>query len=108
MSLSRKSCIPCQGGIPPLTSEDTRKLLSELGQGWEVNPDGHLTKSYTHKDFMSAMTQANRIADIAEAENHHPDLAIKWGSCTVEIWTHKINGLTESDFILAAKIEDAV
>ncbi len=107
MSLSQKSCIPCEGRIPPLSANDIQKFLEELGHNWGLTPDGHLTKTYAHKNFIAAMDQANKIAVIAEAESHHPDLSIKWGACTVEIWTHKIGGLTESDFILAAKIEDS-
>lgn len=103
--LANKSCIPCQGGVPSLTTQEVEKLLQELGSGWVLNDTGHLYKEYPLGGFMGPMSFANKIADIAEKEGHHPDLKISWGTCTVEIWTHKINGLTESDFILAAKIE---
>ena len=103
--LTNKSCTPCQGSIPPLATKEIRKLLKELGNGWTLNKDGHLCKEYQFKDFLSSMGLGNKIAVIAEKEAHHPDLKIAWGKCAVEIWTHKIEGLTESDFILAAKIE---
>ena len=103
--LTDKTCIPCHGGIPALKKEVAEKLLIELGNDWSINKDGHLYKQYKFADFMSAINLANKIAKIAEKEAHHPDLTIAWGSCLVEIWTHKINGLSESDFILAAKIE---
>jgi 4a-hydroxytetrahydrobiopterin dehydratase len=104
-SLINKSCIPCQAGQPPLTAEAANVLLKEVGNQWRINDQGHLFNQYKFKNFMQAMEFANRIAEIAEQEGHHPDLQISWGSCAVEIWTHKINGLSESDFILAAKID---
>lgn len=103
--LMNKSCTPCKGGVPPLTLKEVEKLLKELRNGWVLNDAGHLYKRYQFKDFMGPMAFANKVAEIAENEAHHPDLKISWGLCTIEIWTHKINGLTESDFILAAKIE---
>ena len=103
--LSKKKCIPCHGGIPPLEQKEIDKFLSELPSKWLINEFGHLYKVYTFLNFVDAMSFANNITDIAEQEDHHPDLAISYGQCTVEIWTHKINGLTESDFILAAKID---
>ena len=99
-----KVCVPCQGGVPPLDQTTVEKLLAELGKDWKINDVGHLYKQYLFDDFMQALVFANKIAEIAEKEAHHPDLTIAWGKCAVEIWTHKINGLTESDFILAAKI----
>ncbi len=106
-SLENKSCIPCKGGVPPLESKETGRLLKELGRNWKLNANGHLFKEFTFDDFMGPMKLANSVAAIAEKEGHHPDLAIAWGKCSVEIWTHKISCLTESDFILAAKIEAA-
>lgn len=104
-SLASKHCVPCQGGQPSLSKDVVNKLLKELGDSWQINDQGHLYQAYKFRDFRGAMTLANKIAELAEKEGHHPDLFISWGSCGVEIWTHKINGLTESDFILAAKIE---
>jgi 4a-hydroxytetrahydrobiopterin dehydratase len=105
--LINKTCSPCQGGIPPLTRQEVDRLLHELNGDWSINDKCHLYKEYKFNDFKDPMAFANNIADIAEHEGHHPDLKIAWGLCVVEIWTHKINGLTESDFILAAKIEAA-
>ena len=104
-NLVNQACIPCQGNQPPMDKDMTKDLLDELGNQWHLNDQGHLTKSFKFRDFMGAMGFANKIADLAEKEGHHPDLTISWGLCTVEIWTHKIDSLTTSDFILAAKIE---
>lgn len=103
--LINKKCIPCHGGIPPINQNEAGKLLTELKNGWQINDKGHLYKQYKFDDFMGAMVFANKIAALAESEGHHPDLTISYGHCGVEIWTHKINGLAESDFILASKIE---
>ncbi|MBX9587288.1 MAG: 4a-hydroxytetrahydrobiopterin dehydratase [Gammaproteobacteria bacterium] len=103
--LKNKSCVPCREGAVPFTKHVTDTFLRMLGNDWQVNNQGHLYKAFKFKDFMGAMTFANKVAVIAEAEGHHPDLLIRWGACVAEIWTHKIDGLTESDFILGAKIE---
>lgn len=103
--LINKTCVPCQGDMPTLTSSEINKYLFELENGWILNDKGHLYKVYEFKNFMDAMTFSNLVADIAEKEGHHPDLKISWGFCKIEIWTHKIEGLTESDFILATKID---
>lgn len=104
-SLTSKTCIPCRGGIPPLAQPAVDALLSELEGGWAVNDLGHLCKKYPFSNFITAMEFANKIAAVAEEQAHHPDITISWGMCRIEIWTHKINGLTESDFILAAKLD---
>ncbi|MBX9742543.1 MAG: 4a-hydroxytetrahydrobiopterin dehydratase [Chthoniobacterales bacterium] len=101
----KKQCVPCHAGIPPLNQEEINTLLRELGKAWQLNKEGHLIKEYSFNDFMEAMFFANKIAALAEQEAHHPNLIIAWGSCRVEIWTHKIDGLSENDFILASKIE---
>lgn len=98
------TCTPCEVGMSPLKTEKAQELLKELGNEWTLNSEGHLFKSYSFKTFMEALEFANKVGEIAEKEGHHPNLTVSWGLCTVEIWTHKINGLTESDFILAAKI----
>lgn len=105
-SLKDKHCIPCQGGIPPLNLQESQTFLDQLAKGWDINNAGHLYKNYEFSNFIDAMNFANKIAQVAEQEGHHPDLFISWGACKVEIWTHKIHGLTESDFILAAKIDE--
>ena len=105
MSLADKKCIPCRGGVPPLPADRAQTLLQELGRGWSLNAHGHLERLYTFKDFAQSLAFGNKVGAVAEAEGHHPDLYVAWGKCTVEIWTHKINGLTESDFYLAAKAD---
>jgi 4a-hydroxytetrahydrobiopterin dehydratase len=104
-SLVNKACVPCQGGVPPLEDSVVQDLLIKVGGNWHINEQGHLAKTYEFSNFMKPMEFANKIAELAEQEGHHPDLTISWGTCIIEVWTHKINGLTESDFILAAKIE---
>ena len=107
MGLAEQKCIPCSGGVPPLAIDRAEVLLRELDQGWRLNTGGHLERTYAFGDFAQAMVFANRVADVAEEEGHHPDLHVAWGMCKVEIWTHKISGLTESDFYLAAKADRA-
>jgi 4a-hydroxytetrahydrobiopterin dehydratase len=104
-TLAAKSCIPCRGDVPPLGGEEITRLLAEL-PGWQSVGGHHLLKIYTFPDFAKALNFVNGAGAIAEAEGHHPDLFLSWGKVEVKIWTHKINGLTESDFILAAKIEE--
>lgn len=105
MNLAEKHCVPCRGGVPPLKGADVEKLQSELASGWQVVNEHHLAKSYTFPDFRSALDLVNRVGAVAEAEGHHPDLYLGWGKVEIQIFTHKINGLSESDFILAAKID---
>ncbi len=105
MSLADNKCIPCRGGVPPVPADRAHELLNELGRGWSLNPAGHLERLYTFKDFAQALKFVNQVGAVAEAEGHHPDFSLAWGKCRVEIWTHKINGLTESDFYLAAKAD---
>jgi 4a-hydroxytetrahydrobiopterin dehydratase len=105
MSLLNKTCVPCLGDLPPLSFEVTEQLLFELNNDWIIGKSGRLYKEYYFTNFVKAMAFVNKVADLAEKEGHHPDLAITWRKCIVQIWTHKIKGLTENDFILAAKIE---
>lgn len=102
--LANKSCVPCKGGVPPLSGPDLRKLLDQLEQGWKVVNDHHLEKEYTFKNFKEALAFTNQVGALAEKEGHHPDIYLAWGKVKITLWTHKIDGLTESDFILAAKI----
>ena len=106
MGLAERDCIPCKGGVPALTEEERAPLLRELS-GWNVNHGHHLEKAYKLKDFVQALELTNRIGEIAEEQNHHPDLYLAWGKLGVQIWTHKIDGLTESDFVFAAKCDRA-
>lgn len=102
--LANRDCVPCRGGVPALKGEEVTKLLSQL-EGWEVVNEHHLRKEYKFKDFKETQTFVNRVGDLAEEQWHHPDICFGWGRAEVTIWTHKIDGLTESDFILAAKID---
>ena len=103
MKLSERECIPCRGGVSALPGEECRALLAEL-EGWKI-VDGALTKSYKFKDFRGALDLAILIGDLADKVDHHPDLHVSWGLLKVDIFTHTIKGLTESDFVLAAKID---
>jgi 4a-hydroxytetrahydrobiopterin dehydratase len=96
--------VPCKGGVPALSREELDKLKAEV-PGWQVRNGHDLWKAFTFPDFKSALAFVNQVGEIAEAEGHHPDLLLAWGKVEVKIWTHKIDGLTESDFILAAKID---
>jgi 4a-hydroxytetrahydrobiopterin dehydratase len=103
--LATRSCIPCQGGVPPLHHEEQQRLLAQLTDGWKVIQGHHLENEYLFEDFRHALAFTNHVGEIAEAAGHHPDLYLAWGKVRVTIQTHKIDGLTESDFILAAKID---
>jgi 4a-hydroxytetrahydrobiopterin dehydratase len=105
--LAGKRCVPCSGGVPPLKSGEITDLLGKLGGGWTAAAGHHLEKEYSFDDFRQALTFTNRVAEIAESEGHHPDIHLAWGVVRLTIWTHKIDGLTESDFILAAKADRA-
>src|SRR4029453_9546697 len=104
-ALAAKDCIPCRGGGPPLKSKEIQKLLPQL-DGWRVVDDHHLEKDQAFPDFSSALDYTVQVGELAEEQGHHPDLYLSWGKVGIKIWTHKINGLTESDFILAAKIDE--
>lgn len=103
-NLAEKSCIPCKGGVPPLAGNELVALAAQLSPEWSVESGHHLICAYPFKNFKQALTFTNAIGEIAEQENHHPEITLTWGLVTVRIWTHKMNGLTENDFILAAKI----
>ena len=107
MSLAEKSCVPCRGGIPPLTGAQLHEFSHQL-PNWEVISEHHLKRTFTFPDFVSALAFVNRIGEVAEKEGHHPDVYLGWGKVEILIWTHKIDGLTESDFILAAKIDSLI
>lgn len=103
-ALADRRCIPCRGGTPPLTRAQFAPLLAQL-DGWQVEDDRMLVKTFRVKNFLAAVEFVNAITPVAEAENHHPDLRVRWGQVRVELWTHKINGLSEADFVMAAKID---
>jgi len=103
--LADRTCVPCRGGVPPLREAQWEPLLAELGPGWRVVDEHHLEKHYRFPDFAQALAFVNRAGAVAEEQGHHPDLHLAWGKVVVLLWTHKIDGLTESDFVLAAKID---
>ncbi len=106
--LFQQDCIPCKGGVPPLTGDDLKLIHERLGGDWEVVNQHHLRKEFTFPDFAEALTFTNGVGALAEQQGHHPDIHLAWGRVVVTIWTHKIDGLVESDFILAAKIDRMV
>ncbi len=106
--LSKKKCVPCEGGIPPFDTKEIHKYLKKV-DGWDVKSNNdsnfYLIKDFKFKNFRESQNFINRVGDLAEKENHHPDISFGWGYCTIKIFTHAIKGLAESDFILAAKID---
>ena len=102
--LAEKTCIPCRGGVPPLSAEEIRPLEAQVKQ-WKVVNHHHLEREFKFSDFKTALDFVNKVGAIAETQGHHPDILLAWGKVGITIWTHKIEGLTESDFILAAKID---
>ena len=103
--LASKSCVPCRGGVPPLDGEARRRLHDQLGNGWKVIGGHHLEKEYRFDDFRGALGFVNRVGELAEQQGHHPDVELAWGRVKLTVWTHKIDGLTESDFVWAAKAD---
>lgn len=102
--LAERRCVPCRGGVPPLQGDALRNLQAQVPD-WRVIDEHHLEKSFLFPDFQRGLEFVNRIGELAEEQGHHPDLFLTWGQVKVQIYTHKANGLTESDFILAAKID---
>ncbi len=111
--LAARACVPCRGGVPPLRADESAPLLAQLSAGWQVAKRSDpkrgeieiLSRSYPLRDFAQALSAAVRIGEMAEEQQHHPDLFVAWGRLGVEVWTHKIGGLTESDFVFAAKCD---
>ena len=106
--LASKQCVPCKKGTPPLTGKELERLTGQLGNGWQVVEGHHLEKEYKFPNFVDALAFTNRVGEIAEAQGHHPDIFLTWGKVRLTIWTHSINGLSESDFILGAKADAAL
>jgi 4a-hydroxytetrahydrobiopterin dehydratase len=102
--LAAKTCVPCRGGVPPLKGEELTGLQKQV-DGWNIIEEHHITKTFTFPDFRGALKFVNRVGELAEEQGHHPDILLAWGKVDITTWTHKINGLTESDFVLAAKID---
>ena len=106
MGLAEKTCVPCRGGVPPLTTAEIEPLSAQV-KNWKVVNNHHIEKDFKFADFKTALDFTNKVGTIAEEQGHHPDIYLAWGKVQVKVWTHKIDGLTESDFILAAKIDEA-
>jgi len=103
--LASKECVPCKGGVLPLPEAESAALLDKLGNEWSLIDNHHLEKEYVFKDFREALNFTNRVGELAETQGHHPDVYLAWGKVKLTIWTHKIDGLTESDFVFAAKAD---
>jgi 4a-hydroxytetrahydrobiopterin dehydratase len=104
-ALAEKECVACKGGVAPLKGNELNTMKEQLDGGWQVVNEHHLEKEYKFKDFREALGFTNKIGELAEVQGHHPDIFLAWGKVKVTIWTHKIDGLTESDFVLAAKAD---
>ena len=103
--MADKDCVPCRGGVPPLPPDVVEGMLQQIGRGWTLVDGHHLSKGYTFPDFKEALRFTNLVGAMAEEQGHHPDMLLAWGKVRVDIWTHKIDALVESDFIFAAKTE---
>ena len=103
--LAKKPCIPCKGGVPPLKGAKLDDLLEKLKNDWKIIKEHHLEKEYSFKNFKEALNFTIKVGELAENQGHHPDIFLAWGKVKLTIWTHKIDGLTESDFIFAAKAD---
>ena len=103
--LAQETCIPCRGGVPPLKGEELDALQEKLANDWQIINEHHLEKEYIFADFRQALDFTVKVGEVAENQGHHPDIYLAWGKVKLTIWTHKIDGLTESDFIFAAKAD---
>lgn len=104
VDLAQQSCVPCRGGVPPLQGDELATFAAQVAD-WTVANDHHIEREFAFPDFQKALDFTNRVGALAESEGHHPDIYLAWGRVGIKIWTHKIDGLTESDFVLAAKID---
>jgi 4a-hydroxytetrahydrobiopterin dehydratase len=102
--LADKQCVPCRGGVPPIKGAELQQLLKNVPQ-WTAADEHHLTRAFKFPDFRQALAFVNRVGALAEEQGHHPDILLAWGKAEITLWTHKIDGLTVSDFIMAAKID---
>jgi 4a-hydroxytetrahydrobiopterin dehydratase len=104
-TLASKTCVPCRGGTPALKGNELHNFSHQL-PNWQVSNEHHITRTFTFPDFKQALDFVNRIGQVAEEQGHHPDIMLTWGKVGITLWTHKIDGLSESDFIMAAKIDE--
>ncbi len=105
MNLTDKKCVPCEGGTPPLTDAQIKDFVAELKNPWNVSENKKIQREFKFKDFISAMAFVNQVAAIAEREGHHPDIHVYYNRVVIDLWTHAVHGLSENDFIVAAKID---
>lgn len=105
VELAKKHCMPCESGAEPLKSDQIEQRRKELDPDWKVVDEHHLEREFTFDDFRQALDFVNEVGRLAEEEGHHPDICLSYGKVKVQLWTHKINGLHENDFIMAAKID---
>jgi len=103
-TLANKTCVPCRGGMPPLKGAELHTFSHQL-PNWNVVDEHHITRTFAFPDFKEALAFVNHVGAVAEEQGHHPDILLTWGKVGITLWTHKIDGLTESDFIMAAKID---
>lgn len=103
--LAKEECQPCKGGTAPLEGKALKDLQERLGHGWTVSAERHLEKEFKFNDFAEALEFTNAVGRVAERHDHHPDIHLAWGKVGIELWTHKIDGLTETDFVMAAKFQ---
>ena len=104
-ALAERQCVPCKGGVPPLKGQELAKLAGQLDGGWQVVAEHQLEKEYRFENFRDALAFTNKVGELAEQQQHHPDIYLAWGKVKLTLWTHKIDGLTESDFVMAAKAD---
>lgn len=106
MNLTEQKCVPCEGGVDPMTRSDAEAMLDFHLKGWTISDDTKsISKKYTFKDFKEALDFVNKVGAIAEKEGHHPDIELGWGKVNITLTTHAIGGLSQNDFIIAAKID---
>jgi 4a-hydroxytetrahydrobiopterin dehydratase len=102
--LASQTCVPCRGGVPPVKGKELQQILQQVPQ-WKAVNEHHISRTFTFPDFKQALDFVNRVGEVAEQQGHHPDILLTWGKAEITLWTHKIDGLTQSDFIMAAKID---
>lgn len=104
-ALAEKECVPCKGGTPPLKGDELKRLSTQLNRDWRVVNEHHLEREYKFNNFREALAFTNKVGELADKLNHHPDIYLAWGQVKLTLWTHKIDGLSESDFVFAAKVD---